>query len=250
MQATRRSRWGPWLCAAVVTGCLIAGPISSAAATPDDDAAPAQDAAATVPETTLGVVTTTLPPGCPEPPVAAAVFLGTVVASDAATARFRVEQLRAGSLEGWQVGGLVDVDLFDDTRYLDKGEQYLVGVAPDETTRRLTSKVGEAAPLFGGNQVVGVNDSGSCPDAQDPVRTLHTDGSAVESGLLHPLVSDKSGLARALLLPAAWVFLALVILAFVKNVVFGGGREMVRVARREPRIRDEDIWRDAGYGDE
>ena len=113
----------------------------------------------------------------------------------------------------------------------------------------MTSKVGEAAPLFGGNQVVGVNDSGSCPDAQDPVRTLHTDGSAVESGLLHPLVSDKTGLARALLLPAAWVFLALVIVAFVKDVV-GGGREMVRACTTRARIRDEDIWRDAGYGDE
>ena len=248
MQAWRSTRWGLWLCAVTVGGLAILGPDTSAVASSGaGDPAPAQDAA---PATTLGVVTTTLPPGCPEPPVATAVFVGTVVASDTTTVRFRVDQLRAGSLEGWQVGGLVDVDYFDDVRYLNDGDQYLVGVAPDENTRRLGSKVGEAAPLFGGNQVVGVNDSGSCPDAQDPVRTLHTDGSGVESGLLHPLVSDKSGLARALLLPAAWVFLALVILALVKNVVFGSGREMWRIARGQSRIRDEDIWRDAGYGDE
>jgi hypothetical protein len=202
------------------------------------------------PESTLGVVTTTLPPGCPEPPAAAAVFLGEVVASDTRTARFRVDQIRAGSLEGWQVGGLVDVDYFDDTRYLESGETYLVGVGPDPETRRLTSKVSEAAPLFGGNQVVGVNDSATCPAQQDPIRTIHPDGSSVESGILHPLVSDKQGLARALLLPASWVFLALVVLATVKGLLVGGGRELVRAIRGERRIRDEDIWRDAGYDDE
>jgi hypothetical protein len=233
---------GQWLLVATSIVAFGAAPLAAGAAPPDD--------AVTLPETTLGVVTTTLPPGCPEPPVAAAVFLGTMIASDATTARFRVDQLRAGSLEGWQVGGLVDVDLLDDTRYLDEDEQYLVGVAPDPVTRRLTSKVGEAAPLFGGNQVVGVNDGGSCPAQKDPVRTIHPDGSGVESGLLHPLMSDKSGLARALLMPAAWAFLALVILATAKGLVFGSGREALRILRREPRIRDEDIWRDAGYGDE
>lgn len=201
------------------------------------------------PETTLGVVTTTLPPGCPDPPVAAAVFLGEVVDSDARTARFRVEHVRAGSLEGYQVGGLVDVDFFDDTRYLDDGETYLVGVGTDPTTHRLTSKVSEAAPMFGGNQVVGIDDNASCPDQQDPVRTIHPDGSSVESGILHPLGSDKAGIVRALLFPAAWAFLALVVLATVKGLIVGGGRELVRAARGERRIRDEDIWRDAGYDD-
>lgn len=252
VQAGSRRRRGAFVVALAAMGWFAAAPTAQAAEPPPDDgAAPVEDPAAeTVPESTLGIVTTTLPPGCPEPPVAAAVFLGTLIANDDQTARFRVDQIRAGSLEGWQVGGLVDVDYFDDIRYLDDGGDYLVGAAPAPTTRRLTSKVSEAAPLFGGNQVVGVNDSGSCPAQQDPVRTLHTDGSSVESGLLHPLTSDKPGLARALLLPAAWVFLALVILAAAKGLVMGGARELVRIARRERRIRDEDIWRDAGYGDE
>jgi hypothetical protein len=238
--------------AAVLAAGIAVAPAWPAAASPDEGEEVPVDPQPTEapPESTLGVVTTTLPPGCPEPPVAAAVFLGEVVATDARTARFRVEQVRAGSLEGWQVGGLVDVDFFDDTRYLDDGEVYLVGVGADPETRRLTSKVSEAAPLFGGNQVVGVNDSASCPAQDDPIRTIHPDGSGVESGLLHPLTSDKQGLARALLLPAAWAFLALVVLASVKGLLVGGGRELLRAIRGEPRIRDEDIWRDAGYDDE
>jgi hypothetical protein len=238
--------------AAVVATGLAVAPALPVGATPDEGEEVPADPVVTEapPESTLGVVTTTLPPGCPEPPVAAAVFLGQVIASDVRTARFRVEQIRAGSLEGWQVGGLVDVDFFDDTRYLDEGDRYLVGVGVDPDTRRLTSKVSEAAPLFGGNQVVGVNDSATCPEQHDPVRTIHPDGSSVESGILHPLASDKKGLARALLLPAAWAFLALVVLATVKGLIVGGGRELLRAIRGEPRIRDEDIWRDAGYGDE
>jgi hypothetical protein len=251
VQVGKTRRRGAFFVAFAAIGLLAGAPAARAAEPPPDDSAAVADPAAdTVPESTLGIVTTTLAPGCPEPPVAAAVFLGTVIARDDQTARFHVDQIRTGSLEGWQVGGLVDVDYFDDTRYLDDGDQYLIGAAPDETTRRLTSKVSEAAPLFGGNQVVGVNDAGSCPAQQDPVRTLHTDGSSVESGLLHPLTSDKKGLARALLFPAAWMFLALVILATVKGLLMGGGREALRIARRERRIRDEDIWRDAGYGDE
>lgn len=238
--------------AAVLAVGVLAAPAAPVAATSDEGEEVPVDPEATEapPESTIGVVTTTLPPGCPEPPVAAAVFLGEVIASDARTARFRVDQVRAGSLEGWQVGGLVDVDFFDDTRYLDRGETYLVGVGADPETRRLTSKVSEAAPMFGGNQVVGVNDSASCPAQQDPLRTVHPDGSSVESGILHPLASDKKGLARALLLPAAWVFLALVVLAAAKGLLVGGGRELLRAVRGERRIRDEDIWRDAGYDDE
>lgn len=238
--------------AALLAAGMAAAPALPAAASPDEGEEVPVDPEATEapPESTLGVVTTTLPPGCPEPPVAAAVFLGELIASDVRTARFRVEQIRAGSLEGWQVGGLVDVDFFDDTRYLEQHETYLVGVGVDPESRRLTSKVSEAAPMFGGNQVVGVNDSASCPEQQDPVRTIHPDGSNVESGILHPLASDKKGLARALLLPAAWAFLALVVLAAVKGLFVGGGRELLRAIRGERRIRDEDIWRDAGYGDE
>jgi hypothetical protein len=41
-----------------------------------------------------------------------------------------------------------------------------------------------------------------------------------------------------------------VILAAVKGLLVGGGRELVRAVRGERRIRDEDIWRDAGYDDE
>lgn len=237
------------LLVAACAGLLWAAPVRAEA--PPDETTVAPDATEAPPDTTgLTPVTTTIPAGCPEPTLAAAVFVGTLIASDDNTARFRVEEVRAGSLDAWQVGGLVDVDYHEDTRYLAAGEDYLIGVGADQDTRRLESKIREAAPLFGGNEVAGVDPDVECPRQEDPIRTLHVDGGTVESGVLTPLMDDKQGLARALLLPAAWAFLALVALATVKGLLSGGWRELVRVARREPRVRDEDIWRDAGYPDD
>lgn len=178
-------------------------------------------------------VTTTVPPGCPLPPVATAVFVGEVVASDVRTARFRVEQVRAGSLEGFEVGGLVDVDYGDEVRFLDTGGTYLVGVAPYGSGVRLESSVREPAPLFGGNQVAGLDDVATdCPRIEDPVRTLMPDGTPVESGVIAPMLESRGDLVRALMLPAVWVFVGLVVLAAVKNLLWASGREFRMLTRR------------------
>lgn len=178
-------------------------------------------------------VTTTVPPGCPLPPVATAVFVGEVVASDVRTARFRVEQVRAGSLEGFEVGGLVDVDYEDEVRFLDTGGTYLVGVAPYGSGVRLESRVREPAPLFGGNQVAGLDDVATdCPRIEDPVRTLMPDGTPVESGVIAPMLESRADLVRALVLPAVWVFVGLVVLAAVKNLLWASGREFRMLTRR------------------
>src|SRR5689334_8289751 len=79
----------------LAAGVVAAPAVPVMASSGEGDEAPVDpDATEAPPESTLGVVTTTLPPGCPEPPVAAAVFLGEVIASDVRTARFRVEQVR------------------------------------------------------------------------------------------------------------------------------------------------------------
>lgn len=170
---------------------------------------------------------TTIPAGCPLPPTATAVFVGKVVASDVRTARFQVGQIRAGTLEGHEVNGLVDVDYEDEVRFLETGETYLVGVSTNSVTDRLSSAVREPAPLFGGNQVAGLDDvSSECPTFEDPVRTLMPDGTPVESGVVAPLLEKRRELLGSLVLPALWVFLGLVAVAAVKNLLWASGREI------------------------
>jgi hypothetical protein len=227
--------WRPILVPCVITAALALGvPTASAGTEP-----PEQDPTASVPPTeTAAPTTSTLPPGCEAPDPARATFVGDLTAKDTRTARFSIVRLRAGTLEGFEVSGLVDVDYFDDVRYLEIGERYIVGAGTDSITGRLVSTVRQPAPLFGGNQVVGVDDSDvDCPVFEDPVRTLMPDGGSVESGVLAPMFSDSGGIARALLLPAMWLFLGLVALAAIKNLLWASGREVKRMfRRREPMV--------------
>ena len=49
----------------------------------------------------------------------------------------------------------------------------------------LVSKVREERPLFGGDAVLGENDTATnCPTFEDPIRTLNTDGSEIPAGVL------------------------------------------------------------------
>jgi hypothetical protein len=154
---------------------------------------------------------------CPVRPQARAVFMGTVEATDFRSARFRVLQVRAGSLDGLVNDDLVDVDYFDDVRFLAVGETYVVGAGFDRRTGRLLSKVREPAPRFGGNEVVALDEL-ECPVFEDPVRTLDPNGTPVESGVLTPLYGEGRALARALLLPVLWVLGALLAVAAFKAV--------------------------------
>lgn len=158
-----------------------------------------------------------IPAGCPPRPDVAAVFVGEVTQRDVRAARFQVLDVRSGSLEGFQVENLVDVDYLGDVRFLDDGEQYLVGAGVDPVTGRLVSKVRAPEPRFGGNQVVAL-DQRECPVFEDPAITLHLDGSTVESGVLTPLFDRPERVALALVTPAVWAFGALAALAALKLV--------------------------------
>lgn len=163
---------------------------------------------------------TTIPAGCELPTPVRATFVGRLDVTDRRTGRFTVEQIRGGSLEGFTVSGLVDIDYGDDIRFLELGRSYLVAAGVDTESGRLVSKVRDPEPLFGGNQVIGIEERPlDCPEVEDAVRTVLTDGSSVESGVLAPLSADRSGLLRAILLPAAWVFGGLVALAVWANAV-------------------------------
>lgn len=169
-----------------------------------------------------------IPPACFVPPAPVAVFVGTLADSDTTTGRFAVQQIRAGSLDGYAVSTIVDVRFDDDIRFLRTGQQYLVGVTPDSITGVLRSKVRLPAPLFGGDAVIGVNDSDvRCPRVEDGVKTLRVDGTEVDTGVLAPLKTAKRSVLRAIVKPLGIAFVVLTFLAAVKLLAFA----MVRAVR-------------------
>ncbi len=168
-----------------------------------------------------------LPAGCvaPSPPVA--VFEGEITDAVATTARFRVTRVLAGSLQGYQYRDVVDVRFGDETRFLQVGSSYVVGVGLASADGALVSTVREAAPLFGGDAVVGLNDNDiDCPTFDDPVRTLQPDGSSVDTGVLAPLRGNGSSLLGAVLRPLGVAMLVLLALVIVKQLLFATGRAL------------------------
>ena len=177
------------------------------------------------------------------------MFVGTLAAADATTARFAVEQIRAGSLDGYAVNTIVDVRYNDDIRFLHTGEQYLVGARPDPLLNVLSSKVRLPAPLFGGDAVIGVDDTDiRCPRVEDGVKTLLADGTDVDTGVLAPLKTAKRSLVRAILKPLGIAFGILVLLASIKLLIFA----MVRAARsrRPTRSCMFEVQRDRQHADD
>lgn len=198
----------------------------------------AQDDTSGAETTSPPPTSSTLPPGCFPPEPVQAVFVGRVDVTDVRTARFAVVQVRSGSLGQFAVEGFVDVDYGEDVRYLVIGDRYLVGAGVDDATGRLASRIREPAPMFGGDQVVGIDDSGEdCPEFEDAMRTLRLDGSTIDSGVLSPMLDDRRGLLGALLLPAAWVLGLLVVLAALRGVLLGVGRGTARLWRGEPLVQ-------------
>jgi hypothetical protein len=165
------------------------------------------------------------------------VFVGRLTNTDVppTTARFVLDRVLAGSVEGYTGGNLVDVHYGEETRFLTIGEHYIVGVVVDPTTGLLVSTVREAAPLFGGDAVIGANDSDiDCPRVEDPVRTLHADGSAVDTGVLTPLDGQGKALLSAVVRPLLVAFAVLVLLVLVKQAAFAVARSLREMGNSDP----------------
>jgi hypothetical protein len=183
----------------------------------------------TAPPPTVAAASTTVPVGCPPPPASQAVFVGRLDTIDATTGTFTVQQLRSGSLSGYSTdttgtdGVVVTTAVVyygRDVKFVDEGQIYLVGTALDVNTGRLYSRVSENTPLFGGNQVADINNSGVvCPTFDDPARTLNLDGSGIESGVLSSLKGSGGRIALSILVPAGLVLLALVTLVLVRRLL-------------------------------
>lgn len=149
---------------------------------------------------TVPSAVTTLPEGCAAPVEPQIVFVGTVLRVTGTVAVYRVDQVRAGA----DLGGELGVEYGNDAQFLSTGEQYLVGAESDAQTGVLASKVREERPLFGGDAVLGVNESSaSCPTFEDPIRTLNVDGSEIPAGVL-------VGIREHL-----WLYVAVILVALV-----------------------------------
>jgi hypothetical protein len=190
-----------------------------------------------------------VPPGCAAPPAPVAVFVGTLSDADTTTARFAIQQIRAGSLDGYAVDTIVDVRYDDDIRFLRTGQQYLVGAGVDPILGALQSKVRSPALLFGGDAVIGINDTDlRCPRVEDGVKTLLADGTQVDTGVLAPLKTAKRSLLKAILKPLAIAFAILMLLASIKLLIVA----MVRTVR-ESAVEDVpvqvDVQRDRQHTD-
>ena len=230
----RRTALGVLLCALPLAVALSSGPVEATPPPPGDPATPSP---AGSPEP--GVQADWLIPipiGCPVPEQADAVFTGTMIGKDDITqvVRFRIDQLRAGSVDPWAINGLIDVRYGPDYRFLSNGEQYLIGARLDPVYGVPASTVRPPEPTFGGNDVVGVDDIAvDCPALDDPTRTLQVDGTSIDSGVLSLITDDRRLLLATLAVPTAIVFavlLALVLLRAFGALAFRGVFQLGRAA--------------------
>lgn len=186
--------------------------------------------------TVVATPTNTVPASCVIPTPVRATFVGTIIAADPRTARFRIDQMRGGTLEGYEATGLVDVLYEEDVRFLAIGDDYIVAVGVNAETGALYSKVRDPEPLFGGSQIIGMDNSDAdCPEIEDAVRTLTIDGGPVESGVLAPLSNAKGRLVRAILFPFLWAFGGLLGLATLRALAVTVWRSGRRAWDGEPR---------------
>jgi len=181
------------------------------------------------------------PEGCTLPALPDVVFVGTVMDADFQTARYRIDQVRAGDIQPFAYGGLVDVRYGTDAKFLDRGAQYVIGAQVDPSINALSSRVREVEPLFAGDDVIGIAETDvNCPQLADPVRTLDTDGTPVEASVLAPMTNAKGDLLRAVLLPLVVAFaiiFGLVALRWLFTGVFKGVGSVAHTAGQTREVR-------------
>ncbi|MFP5487478.1 MAG: hypothetical protein ACLGHQ_04140 [Acidimicrobiia bacterium] len=224
-------------CGVLVGLVALAGPVGSAAAAPPPDGEPpvtdengddlSGDTGTVTGGDTGDTVPVTLPllpvpVGCTPPTQPHIVFVGRVVDRDVRTVRYEIESIRFGRPDPFAGGDRIDVRYGLDAQYLDDGEDYLVSAVVDEDLGVLVSRVTVPIEHFGGDEVIGVSESDvDCPDYEDPMRTLHLDGTAIEGGVLEPFLDARVRILGALVVPAAVALGAIFLLASLRLSVTG-----------------------------
>jgi hypothetical protein len=249
-----------------VTVGAFALDVGSVSATPDPPSPVPIDTIVPPPVPVEGAPSSSLivvPAGCPVPEPADIGFVGTVLDKDGyiekGTVRFRIDQVRAGDAAPYAVNGVIDVRYGPDSQFLEREAQFLVSAAVDPEIGVLASKVSPETPYFGGDAVVGLEDTDIvCPTIDDPVQTINLDGTAVDSSLLQPFFSDKRLLLATIGVPAAIVGAALVGLVLLRRGldigfqgIFALGRAAVSPSpdHRVSRVRAHASESDADYSE-
>ena len=196
-----------------------------ATAPPVDDTIPDEQGGGSVIDDSIPtidpVTQTTLPAGCVAPRAATATFLGELISSDDLLATYRVVQVRGGSLGAYVNSGLISVRYADrETLFLEPGKIYLVGAGASELFTTLESKVRAEKELFGGDAVVGIDESDvPCPKFEDPIVTLLPNGDFIDSGVFSLIAKQPMQLVQVFLLPLFFVLVFLIGLVIIKRLV-------------------------------
>lgn len=228
--------------AAVVLG---AGPAHAQDAPPPTTAPPTTVQPTPVDESQPGVVggggeqtpvtlpLVPVPPGCTPPALPHIVFVGEVVDRDYRSVRFEIQQVRTGRPEPFATGNLIDVRYGLDAQYLDDGERYLVSAPVNPELGFLVSRVTDPIDDFGGDEVIGVSESDvTCPPFEDPMRTLHPDGTPIDADMLEPFLSARARIVGAILLPLGVGVGVIFVLAMLRLSVSGLASSIADASRR------------------
>jgi hypothetical protein len=174
-----------------------------------------------------------VPVGCTVPRQPHVVFTGTVIGRDFRTIRFQIDRVRAGRTDPFASGDVIDVRYGLDAQYLDDDGEYLVAAVVDRDLGLLVSRVTEPIENFGGDEVIGVSETDvNCPVFEDPMRTLHLDGTPIDGGVLAPLFGAKPQIFAALVVPAAVAVGVIFLLAMFRLSLAGLYHSLVRPVRR------------------
>ena len=174
---------------------------------------------------------TTVPTSCTVPEALRSVFVGEVSRIEANFVLYDVVSERYGTVGDLVRDGVLTVRYpIDDVKYLESGRLFLVGAVAAPSGIRgdvpvLESKVRVPPDMFGGDSVA-ASQRVSCPDYEDPVRTLLVNGDPIDTGLLRPLLRDRAGLLRAVLLPTGTGLGILFLLAATRFLIRGAIRGM------------------------
>ena len=174
-----------------------------------------------------------VPEGCTAPPLPHIVFVGKVVDRDFRSVRFEIEQIRAGQSTPFASENEIDVRYGLDAQYLNDGERYLVSAPVDPDLGLLVSRVTPVIENFGGDEVIGVSESDvNCPAFENPLRTLHLDGTAVEASAIKPFFASKVRILGAVAVPIAVAAGVIFLLATFRLSIAGLYRSVVDTGRR------------------
>ena len=174
-----------------------------------------------------------VPVGCTAPALPHIVFVGKVVDRDFRSVRFEIEQIRAGQAAPFASDNEVDIRYGLDAQYLHDGERYLVSAPVDPDLGLLVSRVTPVVANFGGDEVIGVSESDvNCPAFEDPLRTLHLDGTPIQADPLKPFLDSRVRIMGAVLVPIAVALGVIFLLATFRLSIAGMYHSVVDAGRR------------------